>query len=151
MNVTDEMIKAFYAAHDASLEIQPREGHQAVYDGLTAALSKAEPGVGDSENIIAWYGRNGTEWRRKDGRRASQMTTPSEYRPVSSLSLPGKENGETVTPSVDVELRKRVMRAIFDPGATEGFKGDRNLTTWQTDAVMRVMASYGKPAKEADQ
>lgn len=39
------------------------------------------------------------------------------------------------------DLRKRVMRAIFDPGATEGFKGDRDLTTWQTDAVMRVLAT----------
>lgn len=39
------------------------------------------------------------------------------------------------------ELRKRVMRAIFDPGATEGFKGDRDLTTWQTDAVMRALAA----------
>ncbi|MGI2031974.1 hypothetical protein ACRQ1B_06230 [Rhizobium panacihumi] len=39
------------------------------------------------------------------------------------------------------ELRKRVMRAIFDPGATEGFKGDRDLTTWQTDAVMRALAT----------
>lgn len=38
------------------------------------------------------------------------------------------------------DLRKRVMRAIFDPGATEGFKGDRDLTTWQTDAVMHALA-----------
>ncbi|WP_162252691.1 hypothetical protein, partial [Rhizobium sp. Root483D2] len=37
------------------------------------------------------------------------------------------------------ELRKRVMFAIFDPGASEGFKGDRDLTTWQTDAVMKVL------------
>lgn len=39
------------------------------------------------------------------------------------------------------DLRKRIMRAIFDPGATEGFKGDRDLTTWQTDAVMRALAT----------
>lgn len=37
------------------------------------------------------------------------------------------------------ELRKRIMFAIFDPGASEGFKGDRDLTTWQTDAVMKVI------------
>lgn len=37
------------------------------------------------------------------------------------------------------ELRKRIMFAIFDPGASEGFKGDRDLTTWQTDAVMKVL------------
>lgn len=39
------------------------------------------------------------------------------------------------------DLRKRVMRAIFDPGATEGYKGERDLTTWQTDAVMRALAT----------
>ncbi len=31
------------------------------------------------------------------------------------------------------------MFAIFDPDASEGFKGDRDLTTWQTDAVMKVL------------
>lgn len=39
------------------------------------------------------------------------------------------------------ELRKIVATAIFDPGATEGYKGDRTLTEWQTDAVMRVLAA----------
>ncbi|QRM44012.1 hypothetical protein [Rhizobium sp. BG4] len=39
------------------------------------------------------------------------------------------------------DLRKRIAGAIFDPGATEGVKGDRHLTTWQTDAVMRAIAS----------
>lgn len=38
------------------------------------------------------------------------------------------------------DLRKRVMQAIFDPGATVGFKGDRDLTTWQTDAVMNALS-----------
>lgn len=38
------------------------------------------------------------------------------------------------------DLRKRVMRAIFDPGETVGAKGDRDLTTWQTDAVMNVLS-----------
>jgi hypothetical protein len=37
------------------------------------------------------------------------------------------------------DFRQRVMRAIFDPGRTEGYKGDRDLTTWQTDAVMRAI------------
>ena len=39
MNITKEMIDAFYEAHDKSLELQPRERHQAVHDGLTAALA----------------------------------------------------------------------------------------------------------------
>jgi len=40
------------------------------------------------------------------------------------------------------EVRKRVASAIFDPGATEGYKGDRTLTEWQTDAVMRALAPF---------
>ena len=36
-------------------------------------------------------------------------------------------------------LRERISRAIFDPGQTEGYKGHRTLTDWQTDAVMRVL------------
>ena len=52
---------------------------------------------------------------------------------------------DTKTPSPEThlrspfELRKRIMFAIFDPGASEGFKGDRDLMTWQTDAVMKVL------------
>lgn len=37
------------------------------------------------------------------------------------------------------DLRKVIAQAIYDPGATEGYKGDRSLTDWQTDAVMRVI------------
>lgn len=36
---TPEMIEAFYKAHDEALELQPRENHQAVFAGLSAALS----------------------------------------------------------------------------------------------------------------
>lgn len=39
-----------------------------------------------------------------------------------------------------LERRNAIAAAIFDPGATEGFKGDRTLTEWQTDAVMRVIS-----------
>jgi len=35
--------------------------------------------------------------------------------------------------------RKAVSAAISDPGATEGLKGDRTSTEWQTDAVMRAL------------
>lgn len=37
------------------------------------------------------------------------------------------------------DFRLRVRRAIFDPSRTEGHKGDRDLTAWQTDAVMRAI------------
>lgn len=47
----------------------------------------------------------------------------------------------------DAGLRKRIMSAIFDPGATEGFKGERDLTTWQTDAVMRVIDAEVEPMR----
>lgn len=55
--VTEEMVNAFYKAHDASLEGQPREGHQAVYDGIAAVLkvaalsASAEPGVGVPDRL----------------------------------------------------------------------------------------------------
>lgn len=43
------------------------------------------------------------------------------------------------------EIRKRVAFAISDPGhAGEGYKGDRSLTEWQTDAVMRVVSELEK-------
>lgn len=41
MTVNKEMIEAFYKAHDAALELQPRENHQAVYAGLETALSRS--------------------------------------------------------------------------------------------------------------
>jgi hypothetical protein len=41
----------------------------------------------------------------------------------------------------DAGLRNRVATAIFDPGLTEGYKGDRTLTEWQVDAVMRAIAN----------
>lgn len=40
-----------------------------------------------------------------------------------------------------VALRKAVASAISDPGVTEGYKGDRTLTEWQVDAVMRALAT----------
>lgn len=51
---------------------------------------------------------------------------------------------ESLSPQPNVavvtdDLRKKIMFAIFDPGASEGFKGDRDLTTWQTDAVVKVL------------
>ncbi|WP_172373286.1 hypothetical protein [Mesorhizobium sp. NZP2234] len=33
-----------------------------------------------------------------------------------------------------------IFRAIADPGLTEGYKGDRSLTQWQAEAVMRAIA-----------
>jgi hypothetical protein len=37
------------------------------------------------------------------------------------------------------DLRKAIAQAIYDPGATEGYKGERSLTDWQTDAVMSAI------------
>jgi len=38
------------------------------------------------------------------------------------------------------DLRERIFAAIYDPGATEGYKGNRTVTEWKTDAVMRALA-----------
>lgn len=40
------------------------------------------------------------------------------------------------------DLQCKVFAAIFDPGATEGFKGARSLTEWQTAAVMKVLTTH---------
>ena len=45
----------------------------------------------------------------------------------------------------DDDLRKKLAVAIFNPGATEGYKDDRTLTEWQADAVMRVLTAQGRP------
>lgn len=42
-------------------------------------------------------------------------------------------------PTEAEDLEKSIRQAIFDPGATEGYKDGRSLTQWQTDAVMRVI------------
>lgn len=42
-------------------------------------------------------------------------------------------------------LERRIFGAISDPGITEGYKGERTLTHWQMDAVMRVLARGSKP------
>lgn len=49
----------------------------------------------------------------------------------------------------DVEgMRKAIATAIYDPGQTEGYMGDRSLTDWQTDAVMRALSARPIPADE---
>ncbi len=49
-------------------------------------------------------------------------------------------------PAPDVaQIRAKVAQAIFDPGATEGYKGDRSLTDWQVDAVMRALITTPPP------
>jgi hypothetical protein len=48
---------------------------------------------------------------------------------------------QTTTAPDILACRKEIASAIFDPGATEGLKGERTLTEWQTDAVMRVLAA----------
>ena len=55
MTVTKEMIEAFYKAHDAALELQPRENHQAIYAGLEAALSSRSAEAGKPVvGVLVW-------------------------------------------------------------------------------------------------
>jgi hypothetical protein len=43
------------------------------------------------------------------------------------------------------EIRELVRFAISDPGhAGEGYKGERSMTEWQTDAVMRIVSELEK-------
>ena len=63
---------------------------------------------------------------------------PNDY-PLSKLAADALTPAPQPNVRSPFELRKRIMFAIFDPGASEGFKGDRDLTTWRTDAVMKVI------------
>lgn len=40
-------------------------------------------------------------------------------------------------------LASAVLRAIFDPGLTAGCRGERTVTQWQTDAVLRTIKEAG--------
>lgn len=68
-------IQGLLVRGNPSLGIRPG----AIIAALTAAAS-----AGDEDAIIAWCGRNGTEWRRKDNRSPASMTTPREYRPATA-------------------------------------------------------------------
>lgn len=47
------------------------------------------------------------------------------------------------------DLRKQITFAISDPGnAGEGYKGERSLTEWQVDAVMRVVEAALQAERE---
>ncbi|KQX18371.1 MULTISPECIES: hypothetical protein [unclassified Sphingomonas] len=50
------------------------------------------------------------------------------------------------------DLRKQIGSAIADPGATQGYKGERTLTEWQVDAVMPIVlaALQGPSSGEGD-
>lgn len=58
--------------------------------------------------------------------------------------------GDQAAAPVGDDVRAALGRAISDPGATEGFKGDRSLTEWQVDAAIRALAVL-RPAPSADE
>lgn len=98
--------------------------------------SPAEDVIGDTECFTVVFGGN---LRKLSGNPHRYET---EFGPVLSIGMGNAFEEAPPAPedrSGGISLRKRIMIAIFDPGATEGFKGDRDLTTWQTDAVMKVV------------
>jgi hypothetical protein len=42
-----------------------------------------------------------------------------------------------------------IAAAIYDPGSTQGYKGDRTLTEWQADAVVHTILALIPPTGEA--
>lgn len=60
MKPTPTQIEAFYKAHDEALELQPRENHQAVFSGLSAALSV--PSAAVVGEPVAWIPQS--RWER---------------------------------------------------------------------------------------
>ena len=63
------------------------------------------------------------------------------------LSDPTLSKNETVADAG--EVRAKIAQAIHDPGATEGYKGERSLTEWQTDAVMRALVPIAPDGVES--
>jgi hypothetical protein len=68
----------------------------------------------------------------------NHVNNGKQVRPVY-FDRPPTPPPQDLSRGVSEDLRKRIMFAIFDPGASEGFKGDRDLTTWQTDAVVKML------------
>lgn len=58
---------------------------------------------------------------------------------------------ENALPTIDLAaLEREVVKAIFDPGAYAGAKGDRPLYVWQSHAVMFVFRSFSqRPAVDS--
>ena len=67
-----------------------------------------------TDHIIAWFGRLGTEWRRKDNRSPADMTMPTEYAPVRSFIAgpigPGEVTGPVYVNSIPYVPASEVER-----------------------------------------
>lgn len=78
-----------------------------------------------TDHIIAWFGRLGTEWRRKDNRSPADMTTPTEYAPVRSfiagpigpceVTGPVYVNHIPYVPASEVERLRTALQFYADP------------------------------------
>jgi len=67
--------------HSAAKAAGEADYEQRIRSALVTTQAQAgEP----TDTIIAWYGANGAEWRRKDGKSAVSMNTPKEYHPAPS-------------------------------------------------------------------
>lgn len=140
------ILRSLYAAPEtASFRVKPLE------------WSEEEGGEFIAQSPVGWFhiGMPASSWNLTTPQgevlshgslEAAKAAAFADYerRILSALAHPPakREAGENVDASI---LRERVSRAIFDPGQTEGYKGERTLTDWQTDAVMRVL---GYPTTE---
>lgn len=136
MTVTDEMVEAglVQAAHERGLEAAAGEYERQEAICAEAAMSQWErslkrPDLSEKDRV-----RGAIEAYKRQAFAFTVAPRPPESQVVG------------VDTSI---LRERISRAIFDPGETEGYKGDRTLTDWQTDAVMRVLG-FPSPLQPAD-
>ncbi len=102
----------------------------------------------DMREVAIYRGADGALWVRpreefEDGRfeALDAPHTRTGYTTVDSSE--GKQAKPCYPDPVAATVRKAIGAAIFDPGATEGYKGDRTLTEWQMDAVMRALVRVG--------
>jgi hypothetical protein len=115
-----------------------------------------------TDNIIAWCGRLGTEWRRKDNRSPADMTTPTEYAPVRSfiagpgeLTGPVYVNGVPYVPATELKRLRTALEwygeqaeasarhtIVINPKALEAI-----VTSLSLDAGGRARAALGPEPK----
>lgn len=128
MQVTQKMVNELRIALEGIAHLSDGEARKA----LAAALSKAEPvGVGVKELIAMMRGRVGDTFNEVAEFSAEEVETI-----ISSLSLPCKENGETVTPAQDVAGLADLIKRIADtpiwqdtyPDGPEMMDGDYRIT-----------------------
>lgn len=117
-----------------------------------------------TDHIIAWFGRLGTEWRRKDNRSPADMTMPTEYAPVRSFIAgpigPGEVTGPVYVnsipyvPASEVERLRAALQfyansAFWNDGGFENVPSEHEGVNAIEVVMPTIMIDQGKTARAA--